>query len=107
MAEIELRTFVFLDSMQPQFASFVGTTSRGYLPVEYQAALFVEIAPGIAINKLTDDYDNADLLQNADIVKANTICIQEANPKTRLSAKIPLQPIDVLHQSALSIDQVA
>ena len=61
----------------------------------------------VAINKLTDDYDNADLLQNADVVKANTICIQEANPKTRLSAKIPLQPIDVLHQSALSIDQVA
>ncbi len=54
MADIELRTFVFLDSMQPQFASFVGTTSRGYLPVEYQAALFVEIAPGIAINKVTD-----------------------------------------------------
>ena len=54
MADVELRTFVFLDSMQPQFASFLGTTARGYLPVEYQAALFVEIAPGIAINKLTD-----------------------------------------------------
>ena len=54
MAEIELRTFVFLDSMQPQFASFVATTSRGYLPVEYQASLFVEVAPGIAINRVTD-----------------------------------------------------
>jgi ethanolamine utilization microcompartment shell protein EutS len=54
MAEIELRTFTFLDSMQPQFASYVGTTARGYLPVEYQAALFVEIAPGIAINRITD-----------------------------------------------------
>jgi len=54
MAEIELRAFVFLDSMQPQFASFVATTARGYLPVEYQAALFVEVAPGIAINRVTD-----------------------------------------------------
>ena len=54
MAEIELRTFIFLDSMQPQFASFVATTSRGYLPVEYQASLFVEVAPGIAINRVTD-----------------------------------------------------
>lgn len=54
MAEIELRTFTFLDSMQPQFASYVGTTARGYLPVEYQAALFVEVAPGIAINRITD-----------------------------------------------------
>lgn len=54
MAEIELRAFVFLDSMQPQFASYVATTARGYLPVEYQAALFVEVAPGIAINRVTD-----------------------------------------------------
>jgi hypothetical protein len=54
MAEIELRTFIFLDSMQPQFASYVATTARGYLPVEYQASLFVEVAPGIAINRLTD-----------------------------------------------------
>jgi len=54
MAEIELRTYTFLDSMQPQFASYVGTTARGYLPVEYQAALFVEVAPGIAINRITD-----------------------------------------------------
>jgi len=54
MAEIELRTFIFLDSMQPQFASYVATTARGYLPVEYQASLFVEVAPGISINKVTD-----------------------------------------------------
>lgn len=54
MAEIELRTFIFLDSMQPQFASYVATTARGYLPVEYQASLFVEVAPGIAINRVTD-----------------------------------------------------
>lgn len=60
-----------------------------------------------AIVQLVDDYDKADLLQDADIIKASSYCIQEASPKTRLSAKIPLRPIDVLHQSALSIDQVA
>src|SRR6185295_10147701 len=43
-----------LDSMQPQFASFVASTARGYLPVRGQAALYVEIAPGIAINRVTD-----------------------------------------------------
>ncbi len=32
----------------------IGTISRGFLPTEGQAALFVEIAPGIAINRLTD-----------------------------------------------------
>ena len=40
--------------MQPQFASFVATTARGYLPVAGQAALFVEVQPGIAINRITD-----------------------------------------------------
>ena len=51
---IELRTFAFLDQMQPQFASFVASTARGYFPVAGQAALYVEIAPGIAINRQTD-----------------------------------------------------
>ncbi len=51
---VDLRTYVFLDSMQPQFASYVATTARGYLPVAGQAALYVEIAPGIAINRVTD-----------------------------------------------------
>jgi hypothetical protein len=54
MSSITLRTYVFLDSLQPQFASFVGTTSRGFLPLPGQASLFVEIAPGIAINRLLD-----------------------------------------------------
>lgn len=51
---VELRTFIYLDVMQPQFASFVASTARGYLPVERQAALYVEIAPGIEINRVTD-----------------------------------------------------
>jgi hypothetical protein len=56
MAEpgVDLRAFVFLDSMQAQFASFLATVARGYLPITGQAALFVEIAPGIAINRITD-----------------------------------------------------
>jgi hypothetical protein len=51
---VDLRSFVFIDRMQPQFASFVATVARGYLPVAGQAALYVEIAPGIAINRITD-----------------------------------------------------
>jgi hypothetical protein len=50
----ELRTFVVLDTLQPQVASFLGTVSQGFLPVEGQASLFVEIAPGIEINLLAD-----------------------------------------------------
>jgi len=33
--------------------------------------------------------------------------IIEASPTTRMSCKIPLQTIDLLHQTATSIDQVA
>lgn len=51
---IDLRTFTYIDILQPQVASFQATISRGYLPIEGQACLFVEIAPGIAINNLTD-----------------------------------------------------
>lgn len=52
--QIEVRALTFLDSMQPAFAAYIGTTARGFLPVQGQAALFVEVAPGIAINRLTD-----------------------------------------------------
>jgi hypothetical protein len=45
---------VFLDSLQPQYASFLATIAQGYLPVAGQASLFVEISPGIEINRVTD-----------------------------------------------------
>lgn len=51
---VTLRTYTFLDSLQPQLASFIGKTARGFLPVPGQASLWVEIAPGIAINRVTD-----------------------------------------------------
>ena len=50
----ELRCYVFIDSLQPQFASFLATVAAGFLPTQHQAALFVEIAPGMDINKVTD-----------------------------------------------------
>lgn len=51
---INLRTYVFIDSLQPQLAAFVGTTATGFLPVSGVASLWVEISPGIAINTVTD-----------------------------------------------------
>jgi hypothetical protein len=50
----ELRTYTFLDVLQPQFTAFIASTARGYLPVAEQASLFVEIAPGMDINRVTD-----------------------------------------------------
>lgn len=51
---MELRTFTYIDVLQPQLAAFLQTVAQGFLPLEKQAALLLEIAPGIAINNLTD-----------------------------------------------------
>jgi hypothetical protein len=51
---MQLRTFSYIDILQPQFTGFLQTVAPGFMPLEQQAALFVEIAPGIAINDLTD-----------------------------------------------------
>ena len=50
----ELRAYCHLDRMQPQFASLFASKCRGYLSVEGMASLFVEVVPGIEINRLTD-----------------------------------------------------
>ncbi len=52
--KVTLRAYSFLDSLQPQLASFVGTTALGFLPLPHMASLFVEIAPGLAINQIMD-----------------------------------------------------
>jgi hypothetical protein len=50
----ELRCYIFLDSLQPQFASFLASVAQGFLPVPGQASLFVEVAPGMDIMRVTD-----------------------------------------------------
>jgi len=51
---VELRSYAFLDSLQPQHAAFLGTVAQGFLPLAGDASLWVEVAPGIEINRLTD-----------------------------------------------------
>jgi hypothetical protein len=51
---MELRALAVLDSLQPQLTGFLQTVCAGFMPLEREAALFIEIAPGIAINQLTD-----------------------------------------------------
>jgi hypothetical protein len=51
---VQLRTFTYLDVLQPQLAGFFQTVSSGFQPLAGQASLIVEVAPGIAINSLTD-----------------------------------------------------
>ena len=54
MSNIDLRAYVFLDSLQAQYAAFLGTVAQGFLPLAGDASLYVEVSPGIEINRLTD-----------------------------------------------------
>ncbi|MEB3308966.1 MAG: hypothetical protein VKJ02_01905 [Snowella sp.] len=51
---VELRSYVYLDNLQPQHAAYIGTVAVGFLPVPGDASLWVEVSPGIEINRITD-----------------------------------------------------
>ncbi len=51
---IELRSYVFLDNLQPQHAAYIGTVALGFLPLPGDTSLWIEISPGIEINRITD-----------------------------------------------------
>lgn len=51
---LQLRTFCYLDVLQPQLAGFFQTVATGFQPLAGQSALLIEVAPGISINTLTD-----------------------------------------------------
>lgn len=51
---VDLRAFAIIDQLQKQFVGYISSTALGYYPVAGQAAFFVEIAPGIEINSITN-----------------------------------------------------
>ncbi len=51
---IDLRSYVYLDRLQSQHAAYLGTVSLGFLPLPGDASLWIEISPGIEINRITD-----------------------------------------------------
>ena len=50
----ELRSFIFLNRLQPQTMCYLGTWIRGSLPRSGVAAQIIEVAPGLDIEPLTD-----------------------------------------------------
>ncbi len=50
----ELRTYSFIDSMQPQLAQYIAKDNRVFDPSEYDAALFLEIHPAMEIHRMID-----------------------------------------------------
>ena len=55
-AKGDLRVFFTLESLQPQFAAYLGTPTRarGYPPYAGQHALIIEVAPGLMIERVID-----------------------------------------------------
>lgn len=51
---MELRTYLLIDSMQPQFAALTGMLLKGDVPVEGMAELFVELAPASEVYEFLD-----------------------------------------------------
>ncbi len=51
---IKLRTYVYIDALQPQLAEYMASVSQGYPPSPGKACLWIEVAPGMAVHRLTD-----------------------------------------------------
>lgn len=51
---VKLRTYVYIDSLQPQLAQYMASVSQGFPPVPGHACLWVEVSPGMAIHRFTD-----------------------------------------------------
>ncbi|AZB71450.1 hypothetical protein [Synechococcus elongatus] len=51
---VELRSYVYLDNLQRQHASYIGTVATGFLTLPGDASVWIEISPGIEINRMMD-----------------------------------------------------
>lgn len=50
----DIRSYIFIDQLQPKTMCYMGTFIRGFLPRTNMAALVVEVAPGLDIEGITD-----------------------------------------------------
>ena len=51
---MELRTYVLIDAMQPQYAALTATLLQGDVPVEGMAEVFIELAPASDVYEFMD-----------------------------------------------------
>ena len=52
--QIELRGALVIDEMQPQFAATIAANSDGFFPIAGESAAWLEVRPGIVVNRLMD-----------------------------------------------------
>jgi ethanolamine utilization microcompartment shell protein EutL len=51
---MQLRTYVLIDNMQPQYAAFTGKRTIGMIPVEGNAQIYMEISPAAEVYRVMD-----------------------------------------------------
>jgi ethanolamine utilization microcompartment shell protein EutL len=66
----ELRSFIFLDQLQPQTLAYISSWMRGSLPRAKMAAQIIEISPGLDIEALTD------IALKSAVVKAGLLVVE-------------------------------
>ena len=101
----------FGDDLQIQVTAAMDGKVIGDDPVKGQP----EPAPSVAtprnlkaiINRLLREYFDKGLIQNVAKTIADTVVQREVSPTNRMSAVIPLEPVDPWDQAALRIDQIA
>lgn len=98
------------DDLQSKLANTMRGKEIGDDPVGNQpgpgANVITERVLAASINKQTRDYDDLDLLQKVQAIIDGTLVVREASPSTRMTAKVPLTPIDILDQIGIVISQV-
>ncbi|MEA4847978.1 MAG: hypothetical protein VB106_12175 [Clostridiaceae bacterium] len=50
--ELDLRTFIIIDNMQPQYAAITGTVVKGDIALAGMCQLYIELAPGSSVYNL-------------------------------------------------------
>ncbi len=101
----DLRSFIFIDQLQPQTLAYVATWMRGSLPRSRMAAQIIEIAPGLDIEALTDT-----ALKSAD-VKAGLLVVERQfgtlEFHSRNTAEVQAAADAVLQELGVSREDVA
>ena len=54
MSDVSLRTYAFIDRLQPQCAAHIAATCQGDVPLGGMAELFIEVAPGNEVVRIAD-----------------------------------------------------
>ncbi len=76
MSSTELRSYVFLDNLQPQHAAFLGTVAGGYFPIREE---FQEIVEQSRVGvPLQDAFDRT--MQRMPLAEMKFGCVSTPNP---------------------------